>query len=585
MRGHPRKLRKTLRTTRRSGAADSTALAGVEVLDAHRLHRLLEAGRTLMSELQLEAVLDRLLGIAMELTGARYAAIGVLNQQRSGLARFLTRGVDPETHRAIGDLPHGRGVLGVLIEEPHPLRLHRVSDHPRSYGFPAGHPPMRTFLGVPVTIRGQAWGNLYLTEKEGGRDFDEVDEAATVVLAEWAAIAVENAGLYESVSARSAEAERALRSFEATAAISRAIGAETDLSRILELVVRRARALVEARSVIVLLPRGEELEAAAGAGQVLGEHPVRIPLEGSTAGEVLREQRARRIDDVETELLIPSERFGVPDASAALLVPLVYRRRSLGVLAAFDRLSSEPAFSEDDQRLLEAFASSTANAVATAQTVEAARLRDALDAAEAERRRWARELHDDTLQALGGLKVMLSGALRSGDEEALRGAVAHAVEETGAQIAGLRALITELRPAALDDLGVGPALSSLVQRAAAVHGVDVELEVDLAGCEDRLADEVETAVYRVVQEALTNVGKHAGAQRATVSVTARDGEVRVVVADDGVGFDPQTPASGFGLVGMRERVALAGGTLTVDAGDAGTRVLAAIPAALRGEGS
>jgi signal transduction histidine kinase len=550
----------------------------LEALDAHRLHRLIEAGRVLLSELQLETVLDRLLGIATELTGARYAAIGILNEDRTALARFLTRGVDPETHRQIGELPHGRGILGVLITDPHPLRLGHVSEDPRSYGFPAGHPPMDSFLGVPVTVRGEAWGNLYLTEKNGDERFSDADEAAAVILADWAAIAVENARLYESVAARGAEAERALHRFEATAAISRAIGAETDLARVLELVVKRARALVEARSVLVLLPEGDELVAAAGAGHVRAAEPARIPIAGSTSGEVLRAVRARRIDDVETELRVPAEDLGVPDASAALLVPLVYRRQALGVLAAFDRLSEQPAFSDDDQRLLEAFAASAATAVAIAKTVESQRLRQSLEAAEAERRRWARELHDDTLQALGALKVMLSSALRSDDTDSLREAVTAAIEEAGGQIAGLRALITELRPAALDDLGVEPALRSLTERSQAVHGVDVELEVELDESAGRLAGEVETAVYRVVQEALSNVGKHAGATRAVVRVAETGDEVVVEVTDDGRGFDPEAPTGGFGLVGMRERVELCAGRLMVEPAQPGTRLRAVLPA-------
>jgi len=550
-----------------------------ESLDPRRLHALIEAGRVLMSELQLETVLDRLLGTAMELTGARYAAIGVLNVERTGLARFITRGVDAETHRAIGDLPHGRGILGVLITDPRPLRLHAVSADPRSYGFPAGHPPMGTFLGVPVIIRGQAWGNLYLTEKADGSDFDEADEATAMILADWAAIAVENARLYESVAARGEEAEQALQRFEATTAITHAIGAETDLSRILELVVKRARALVAARSVIMLLPEGDELVTAAGAGQVRGAEPARLPLAGSSAGEVFRERRARRLDDVDDQLRVPAEQLGVPDAAAALLVPLVHRDTALGVLIAFDRLTDDPTFSADDQRLLEAFAASAATAVAIARTVEEQRLRQSLEAAEAERRRWSRELHDDTLQALGALKVMLSSALRASDEAALRDAVAAAVEEAGGQIAGLRSLITELRPAVLDDLGVEPALRSLAERSATIYGVEVDLGVTLDESAGRLSDEIETAVYRLVQEALSNVGKHAAAHRVLVRIEETSGRVVVDVADDGVGFDPTAPVAGFGLAGMRERVALVGGTLTVEPDHPGTRVRADLPAA------
>src|SRR5690242_8900842 len=205
-------------------------------LDEHRLTRLIEAGRELLSELDLDTVLDRLLETAADITGARYVALGILDENRRELARFLTRGIDEVTHRAIGDLPRGRGILGVLIDDPKPLRLEDVGDHPRSYGFPPAHPPMRTFLGVPIVIRGEAWGNLYLTEKAGGQAFTAEDEEATVVLADWAAIAIENARLYRDVAGRRDELERAVRGLQATAAIARAIGGETDLARVLELV-------------------------------------------------------------------------------------------------------------------------------------------------------------------------------------------------------------------------------------------------------------------------------------------------------------------------------------------------------------
>src|ERR1035438_10239420 len=156
------------------------------------IRRLLDVGRALTTELDQRVVLDRVLETAREITGARYAALGILNEQHTELEQFLTSGIDEETHRAIGDLPRGRGVLGALIEHPQPLRLPDVGRHPNSYGFPAGHPVMRSFLGVPIQIRGQAWGNLYLTEKQGG-DFTERDEEAAMILADWAAVAIDNA--------------------------------------------------------------------------------------------------------------------------------------------------------------------------------------------------------------------------------------------------------------------------------------------------------------------------------------------------------------------------------------------------------
>jgi len=209
-------------------------------LDEPRLRELIDVGRRLVAELDPEIVFRRVLEVACDLTGARYAALGVLDEDRQELKRFITHGIDEEARRAIGNLPRGRGVLGLLIEQPRALHLSNVGHHPRSYGFPPGHPPMATFLGVPVMIRGHAWGNLYLTEKAGG-EFDEADEQSAAILAEWTAIAVDNAHLYRSVQGRRDEMERAVHRLEATTEISRAVGGETDLERILEIVVKRGR--------------------------------------------------------------------------------------------------------------------------------------------------------------------------------------------------------------------------------------------------------------------------------------------------------------------------------------------------------
>src|SRR5829696_4857561 len=287
-------------------------MAGAARRDADaNAQRLLEAGRSLVTELDVEVVLERLLETARELTGARYAAIGVLDEQRRGLERFLTSGVDAATHAAIGDLPRGRGVLGVLIEDPRPLVLPDVSAHPRSYGFPAGHPPMTTFLGVPLLIRGEAWGNVYLTEKEGG-EFDDADVHAVTVLADWAAIAIDHARLFRESVERSAELERAVEGLQATTAIARAVGSETDLARVLELVVKRGRALVRARSVVLLLHEGDRLVAAAGAGQLdAGTLGSSLPATDSVAGEVLSSGRPERVGDVAVRLGLQDEQLGI----------------------------------------------------------------------------------------------------------------------------------------------------------------------------------------------------------------------------------------------------------------------------------
>jgi signal transduction histidine kinase len=542
--------------------------------DPAQVERLLEAGRSLVVELDLEVVLERLLETARELTGARYAAIGVLDAERRGLERFLTSGVDAATHAAIGDLPRGRGILGLLIEEPRPIVLSDVGSHPRSYGFPAGHPRMTTFLGVPLLIRGQAWGNLYLTEKQGG-EFGDADVRAVTVLADWAAIAIDHAHLFRESVERSEELERAVEGLRATTAIARALGSETDLDRVLELIVKRGRALVRARSVVLLLLEGERLVAAAGAGQLDADTlGASVSVAESVAGEVLRSGRPERIADVSLRLGLQDERLGIAGAETALMVPLRYRERALGVLCAFDRLGEEPEFGDREEELLLSFAASAATAVATAKSVEAERLRHSLRSAERERGRWARELHDETLQGLAALGVLLSSGLRAGGG-ALERAARQATEQLATEIANLRALISELRPAALDQLGLVAALEGLARRSADIEGLEIELDVRVE--EDSLDPELKTAVYRLVQEALTNVGKHARAARVDLAVEQRHGEVRVRVADDGRGFEPAEPTEGFGVAGMRERAALMGGRLEIESSSAGTSVAAVLP--------
>jgi signal transduction histidine kinase len=382
-------------------------------LDQHRLRRLIAVGRSLVSRLDLDDVLDLVLDAARELTGARYAALGILDKPKRGLERFVTLGVDPETRTAIGDPPRGLGVLGELIRDAKPLRLSDVSAHPISHGFPPGHPPMRTFLGVPILIRGEPWGNLYLTEKEGGADFEEDDETAVVVLADWAAIAIENA-----------------------------------------------------------------------------------------------------------------------------------------------------------------------------RSVQADRLRHSLEAAEQERKRWARELHDEILQALGGLRMLHSAALRAdAGRDELRGALEEAIGLIDSEIDSLSALIAELRPAALDEIGLAPALRTLAQRKSREGGLEIDVLVRLRdGDRERLPHEIESTLYRLVQEALNNVAKHAAASRAEAVVEWSGDVVRLTVRDDGRGFDPAAANGGFGLTGMRERVMLAGGELKIDAAPGrGTTVSATIPLRPGGE--
>ncbi len=258
-------------------------------------------------------------------------------------------------------------------------------------------------------------------------------------------------------------------------------------------------------------------------------------------------------------------------------MPLVFQNHAYGVLVAIDRLHNGPEFTTDDERLLEAFAASAATAVATAQSVASERQRQRLAAAEAERQRWARELHDDTLQSLSALRVGLSTARRSGKPETLEQAVSSAIDHLDEGITNLRALITDLRPASLDELGAAAAIQALGERSER-HGIDVDMSIDLAEDRTRHSPEIETAMYRIVQEALTNAAKHGNAKRAIVEVHEDDADIRLRVRDDGEGFDPSVHSDGFGLLGMQERVQLLDGTFEIDSSPGrGTTIKARFP--------
>jgi signal transduction histidine kinase len=552
----------------------------VELRDVE-LRKLLDVGRALVAELDVESVLRHVLETAREVTGARYAALGILDERKEELERFVFVGIDEETRRLIGPLPRGHGVLGELIRHPEPLRLPDVTQHTRSYGFPPGHPPMTTFLGVPISIRGEAWGNLYLTDKAEGAEFDERDEESAVVLAEWASIAIGNARLYEDVARRGAELERAVRGLEATATVARAVGFETDLDRVLELVVKRGRALVAADSLLVLLEEDGSLAVAAAAGEVgAGAVGATVPLEASLLADVVRSGKSMHVADLADRPGHALEAIA-EGARSALVVPLGFRDRARGVLVALNSGHGSRAFEADEEHVLTSFGASAAIAIATAQSVEAERLRHSIRASESERQRWARELHDETLQELGALKLMLESAYRSGRPDAIQDAVERSLDQLTSSITSLQGLITELRPAALDELGLQPALEALVRRTSARFGLEVDASFDLASAGDRsrLSGEIESTAYRLVQEAINNVVKHAQAERIQVKVIEAGGSVHLSVRDDGNGFDPSRTDGGFGLIGMQERVELVGGRLSIEsARGRGTVVRAELPA-------
>jgi signal transduction histidine kinase len=535
---------------------------------ADRQRALVEAGIALTSKLSLDGVLDQLVRTAAALTDARYAALGVVEPGGTTLERFLTHGLDEEEIAAIGPYPTGKGILGVLIREPHPLRLHDLTRDPRSVGIPANHPEMRTFLGVPVLLRGVSYGRLYLTEKLGGGDFTEEDEEAATLVAAQAAVAIENARLYE-------QATRWSRQLESLNEITAALVGEVDLDRQLTLVAARLRELVGARVVAVALARPDgtlRIEAADGA-DVVGT----ILTDQSKSAHVLRRGRSERVDDVAADPEVDQTVASALAARAQLVAPLIVGERALGVVIAVDRDGADPRFDDDDLRLMETFARRAAVAVDLSQRVERDALRRQVAAQEAERLRLARELHDETGQALTSMLLGLAIVERDSPDE-MRAALGDLRELVVETLQDVRRLAVELRPKALDDFGLVPALQRLGRSIREGGELDVQVEARLR--DERLPADVETAIYRIVQEALTNVIKHASARHVSVVLTRKNGEVSVVIEDDGRGFDSSTPAGGNGLMGMRERVELLDGHLAVDSvPGSGTTLILDLPVA------
>jgi signal transduction histidine kinase len=540
--------------------------------DENRLRALVEVGVAITAELSLDALLQRLVEAAAALTGARFAALGVIDRERSGLERFLTTGMDAATQEAIGERPRGRGILGALIDDAVPLRLHDLGEDPRAVGFPPSHPPMRTFLGVPIHLRGVAYGNLYLTEKEGGEDFTDEDEELVTLLASQAAVAIENARLYEAATSWS-------KQLESLNEVGNALATETELDRLLDLIARRLRELLDARLVTVVLPIGAgELRfvavAGEGDGQILGE---KISRETSKSGRVLEHGRSERIDSVLDDPDVDNEAMRLMGARSGLWVPLLVRGRAIGVLAAHDKLGPDVRFSDTDLRLAETFATRGALAVDLSERIASDSLRRVVEAQELERRRLARELHDETGQALTSILLGLKALEDKLDDADTRAAAAELRELVVTTLQDVRRLAVELRPSALDDFGLIAAVERLSASFSEQTGIEIDFETALVA--ERLPAEVETALYRIVQESLTNVVKHARARRVSILLARRDGVVKAVIEDDGRGFDPaEMSSAGFGLVGMRERLALLGGRLEVESsGDTGTTIAAEVP--------
>jgi PAS domain S-box-containing protein len=511
--------------------------------------------------------------LAFLLTGA---LIGMLSAGARAAARTQLQLIESAPDALVGIDGRGRVVLanaaaerlfgysraeliGLPIEDLVPPEAGSPGD-----GLAAG-PQHGRFEG-PVEARGR---------HKSGREFPCEISLAAVETPEGA---VTIAVVRDVTESRSAEAElrAAVRRLRAATEIAVAVGGETDLERILEAITERGRSLVDARALTVMLADGDELVVAATAGEVEAQvRGMRVPQAGAP-GYVLRTLEPMRLDRLDGGPRALPRAMG---AAAAIIVPLEFRGSALGVVVAFDRRGG-PQFGDEHELLLTSFAASAATAVATAQYVAEDRLRRSIEVSEHERTRWARELHDETLQGLGALRVSLGSALRQDSADELRRVVADALEAIAKEIESLRGLITELRPAALDELGLQAALETLSERSARTAGLEMDTQVVLTadGAAD-LSQELQSTIYRLVQEALTNVAKHARAEHVLLRVVERDGSVEVLVRDDGVGFDPDAVIRGFGLVGIRERVAMAGGQVAFrSAPGQGATMRAVLPA-------
>jgi signal transduction histidine kinase len=537
-----------------------------------RLRQLAEASVAVGSEVSLEDVLQKTVETAAAVAAARYAALGILDRTGSHLERLITTGIDGETRAEIGDLPMDHGVLRVLLREARPVRLADVTEHPHFMGFPPGHPPMRSFLGVPIFVRDVVYGDLYLAEKKGGREFTEDDEELVTLLAAQTAITIEKVQIHEGLV-------HWLHQLEALNDLTIGVMEERDLSRLLELVARRLRELIRARRVLISLPvPSGGLRVAAADGEGVADLVGYIVPSESKGSRVLARGKSERIDSLLEDPEVDQVSARRAGGLSALVVPLIFHDKPIGVISAFNKDGPDSRFTDDDLRLAEAFGARAALAVHLSERVTRETFTAILEAEEAERSRIARELHDETGSALSGILLGLTAIDRAATLPEARQASAALQETAKTTLENVGRLAFDLRPSTLDDFGLWPALKALGEGLEEQGGPEVKLSVDLATAE-RLPANVETTLFRITQEALTNVVKHADAKTVHITFARQERLVVLTIDDDGCGFSrARVPGDGFGLVGMRERTASVNGVLDIESERGrGTRLTVEIP--------
>ncbi|HEY0832257.1 MAG TPA: GAF domain-containing protein [Candidatus Dormibacteraeota bacterium] len=516
-----------------------------------RKDMLLQAGLTLASELSLPIVLQRIVDLAAQVTDARYGALGVIGEGGE-LEEFITTGIPAKERRAIGPLPRGRGILGLLIQQPRPIRIANIADHPKSVGFPTNHPPMHSFLGAPVQAMGRVFGNIYLAEKRSAPAFSKEDEESVVILATHAGVAIANATLY----AETRERERWLGALrDITSGILAGSEAEPLLARIAE----HARDLAGADSATIVTTSSEEgslvVAAAAGsyAAQVRGQP---VPAAKSISGEVMESGHPLVTADASShrDAYQPIMRLG--RVGPAIFVPLGVRGRATGTLMVAN-VQGGRRFSRQTLRLVETFADQASVAMEYLRAQSDVRRVGLMD----ERERIAKELHDGVIQSLFAVGMSLQGTalLTTSPDQAAR--IERAVGELDRVIRDLRNYIFGLRPGILADRQLGDALKALGEEVQARSGINVAVDVDGA-----LAADLSGRSHEIVQltrEALSNVVRHANAKNAVVRLVREGRSGLLSIEDDGSGFNSRQDSGGTGLRNMRERASALGGQMRI----------------------
>ncbi|MGW6058097.1 sensor histidine kinase [Streptomyces sp. NPDC055189] len=542
-----------------------------------RLHGLLEAVLSVGRELDLPQVLRRIVETAVALVDAEYGALGVIGAG-SKLDAFLPVGINEQLQAQIGDLPSGHGLLGELIRHPAPLRLRELSEHAASSGFPPHHPPMHTFLGVPVRVREEVFGNLYLTEKHGGVEFDAEDEAVLSTLAVAAGVAIENARLYEEARLRE-------RWLAAGAEFANALLSGTAEGRVLELMVERALEITSADIGVVDLvaAEGEELQGALALGEGAAVHQGRrIPRQGTLAGAALSRGGLLVTEDVASDPLVTfsPERWKGMGPAAAVPIGTAERLRGVLVLA---RRTGRPAFSEAEIAPLPGFAGQAALALELAERRRDVEQMSLLE----DRDRIARDLHDLAIQRLFATGMTLQSAQRFVQHPEASERLMRAVDDLDSTIKIIRSTIFGLRA---HEAGVTAAaglrvrIARTVEEAVTALGFTPALRMEGLIDTDVPAD-IADDTTAVLSEALANIVRHARASAAEISLVVHKEHLTLTVTDNGVGLGVGVgvgvgeSARRSGLRNIAERAERPGGTLTLGSGPdgVGTRLEWQVP--------